>query len=125
MPKSLLIEVVGILRQSYQVIPMPIPIGLTASSGSVYLGSRLESCNLPEGTQNLIIREGSVSRIHAVVSLMSDEWVIEDLGSDNGLLVLENEATPHKHQRILALQKFVVSKTTTFVLGDVLLRLSL
>ncbi|MCQ3931579.1 MAG: hypothetical protein DPW16_14065 [Chloroflexi bacterium] len=128
MTKLLLVEVIGTLMLSMDFLPSPVVVGLQATGGPIYLGSKLEYSRMPEGSQNLIIRNGSVTRMHAIISQENDDWFVEDCGSDNGLIILDcgpNPIARQARQRVSPFQKHPITKTSLLILGDVVVRVSI
>ena len=79
-------------------------LGKTYSvDGDVRLG-RVSDCEV-------VVRDASVSRVHAKLSLEGDAWVLEDLGSSNGI-----------HLGSVRAKRFELSDGDVFKLGKVELR---
>ena len=79
-------------------------LGKTYSvDGEVRLG-RVSDCEV-------VVRDASVSRVHAKLSLEGDAWVLEDLGSSNGI-----------HLGSVQAKRFELSDGDVFKLGKVELR---
>jgi pSer/pThr/pTyr-binding forkhead associated (FHA) protein len=116
------VEVLGTIRQG-EFTPARPAVATVLTDEEFLIGSR------PGATPSLTLRDGTVSRRHARITRQGGTWHIQDLDSDNGMVVLRGPvdftrpapSTALVHERV---QKLTITQSATLALGAVVIRLT-
>lgn len=107
--------VVASRRRVYWNLNLPIGTSIALTSDYVILGRKPDDEPAFPSAQLISVADGTrtISKTHAVLAMVDGEWTITDLGSTNGVVLIdeagaESELTPHEPARL----------TTRFLLGD-------
>jgi len=119
---GLTVEVLGTIKQS-EFTPAGPPVVAVLTEEEFPIGSR------PGTTPSLALRDGTVSRKHAKITRQGGEWHIQDLDSDNGMVVLRGPFDFTRPGASAALvgehvQSLTIAHSATLALGAVVIRLT-
>jgi hypothetical protein len=123
MTAALRIEVLGTVKQGV-FRPTSPRVATHFPPGCLVIGSQ------PGSGPCLILEDGTVSREHAEVSASGGSWRLRDLGSDNGLFLLEGKgdfASPLAPAAMTGrhVEEVAIVSPITVALGAVVLRLAI
>ncbi len=116
------VEVLGTVRGG-EFTPAAPPVAAVLTEDEFLIGSR------PGATPGLTLRDGTVSRRHAKISRQGGAWHIQDLDSDNGMVVLRGAvdfAKPAPSATLAGerVQALTITHSATLALGAVVIRLT-
>jgi pSer/pThr/pTyr-binding forkhead associated (FHA) protein len=60
---------------------------------------------------DIVLEDKLVSRLHAVIQKIGEEYFLEDLGSTNGTLVNGQRVPPHKYVRLALKDTVLIGRT--------------
>jgi pSer/pThr/pTyr-binding forkhead associated (FHA) protein len=116
------VEVLGTIKRG-EFTPAGPPVATVLTEEEFLIGSR------PGATPILALRDGTVSRKHAKITRQGGEWQIQDLGSDNGMVLLRGPFDFTRPGASAALvgervQSLTIAHSATLALGAVVIRLT-
>lgn len=114
-PNSLLIEILGTLKESDFTLET-FPVSLRTTEERVLVGRRPD--NRLEAGLYVILPNAVVSPLHALIYFKEEAWHIRDLGSENGTWVYNDNP---KHDYI---KDMVIDEKLEVVFGYVVARLT-
>jgi hypothetical protein len=119
---ALTVEVLGTIKRGEFTSAEP-PVVTALTDDEFPIGSR------PGTLPALTLRDGTVSRKHACITRRDGAWHIQDLDSDNGMVVLRGSFDFTKQGPSAALirervQSLTIAHSATLMLGAVVIRLT-
>ena len=119
---GLTVEILGTIKGG-EFTPAGPPVVAVLTEEEFLIGSR------PGAASTLTLRDGTVSRKHAKITRQSGAWHIQDLDSDNGMVVLHGafdftRSGPSDALVAERVQSLTIADSTTLALGAVVIRLT-
>jgi FHA domain len=116
------VEVLGTIKQG-EFTPARPAVATVLAEEEFLIGSRLGEA------PGLTLRDGTVSRRHAKITHQGGAWHIQDLDSDNGMVVLRGPFDFTRPGPSVALigervQTLTITHSATLALGAVVIRLT-